>query len=168
MLLPTAFSAATDAWNAFNRLTELFKAETMDTSLLINPDQKSAIEVKDATFEWVTAPPSTDSKTKKDCKTPKGSPKQSLDGKVHLSEETFRIDRLNLSVEKGSLVAIVGPVGSGKSSLLQGLIGEMKRTSGEVSFSGKVAYCPQTAWIQNGAFPSHSTPVLIVVTKAWT
>lgn len=152
MLLPTAFSAATDAWNACNRLTELFQAETMDTSLTIDPDQKAAIEVVAADFEWVTAapPPAADADDKhKKRKTP--SPKPSLDAnRPHLSEETFRIRNLNLRVDRGSLVAIVGPVGSGKSSLLQGLIGEMKRTAGTVSFAGKVAYCPQSAWIQNG------------------
>lgn len=38
---------------------------------------------------------------------------------------------------------------TGQSSLLQGLIGEMRRVRGHVSFGGKVAYCSQTAWIQN-------------------
>ncbi len=42
-----------------------------------------------------------------------------------------------------------GPVGSGKSSLLEGMIGEMRRTAGSVKFKGSVAYCPQSAWIQN-------------------
>jgi hypothetical protein len=36
-----------------------------------------------------------------------------------------------------------------KSSLLSGLLGEMKRKRGEVSISGSVGYCGQTAWIQN-------------------
>jgi hypothetical protein len=154
MLLPTAFSAATDAWNATNRLTELFLAETMDTSLSIDPAQAAAVEVTGAGFEWVTAalPSSSNDKSKK-AASRKGTPKQSLEAdRVHLSAETFRIRNLNLSVPRGSLVAIVGPVGSGKSSLLQGLIGEMKRTAGSVTFSGPVAYCPQSAWIQNGWF----------------
>lgn len=30
-----------------------------------------------------------------------------------------------------------------------GLIGEMRKVSGQVSFGGKIAYCAQTAWIQN-------------------
>ena len=36
-----------------------------------------------------------------------------------------------------------------QSSLLQGLIGEMRKIKGHVSFGGRVAYCSQTAWIQN-------------------
>ena len=38
-----------------------------------------------------------------------------------------------------------------ESSLLQGIIGEMRRSSGTVTFSGRVAYCPQGAWIQVGS-----------------
>ncbi len=51
----------------------------------------------------------------------------------------------------GSLVAVVGSVGSGKSSLLQALLGEMERASGEVAVAAgtAVAYVPQQAWIQN-------------------
>ena len=44
-----------------------------------------------------------------------------------------------------------GSVGSGKTSLLQGLIGEMRKTSGSITFGGSVGYCPQSAWIQVGA-----------------
>ena len=49
-------------------------------------------------------------------------------------------------------MALVGPVGSGKTSLLQCLIGEMRKTSGNITFGGSVGpgYCPQSAWIQVG------------------
>ncbi|KAH8982831.1 P-loop containing nucleoside triphosphate hydrolase protein [Lactarius akahatsu] len=40
-------------------------------------------------------------------------------------------------------------VESGKTSLLQGLIGDMRRSEGSVRVGGSVAYCPQSAWIQN-------------------
>lgn len=38
---------------------------------------------------------------------------------------------------------------AGKSSLLAGILGEMKRTAGQVQISGSVGFCPQQAWIQN-------------------
>jgi ABC-type multidrug transport system fused ATPase/permease subunit len=55
----------------------------------------------------------------------------------------------SFEIKKGQLVAIVGSVGSGKSSLLSALLGEMHCVSGEVQVHGSVAYCDQRAWILN-------------------
>ncbi|XP_055772481.1 multidrug resistance-associated protein 1-like, partial [Salvelinus fontinalis] len=57
--------------------------------------------------------------------------------------------RINVRVKKGSLVAVVGHVGGGKSSLLSAMLGETEKRSGHVSIKGSVAYVPQQAWIQN-------------------
>uniref|UniRef100_A0A6Q2XP15 Multidrug resistance-associated protein 1 n=1 Tax=Esox lucius TaxID=8010 RepID=A0A6Q2XP15_ESOLU len=57
--------------------------------------------------------------------------------------------RLSVRIPDGSLVAVVGHVGSGKSSLLSALLGEMEKLEGSVSVRGSVAYVPQQAWIQN-------------------
>ncbi|KAL4440937.1 hypothetical protein ABPG74_009350 [Tetrahymena malaccensis] len=59
------------------------------------------------------------------------------------------LKNINLKVKKGQMVAIVGQVASGKSSLLLAILGEMKKNSGETKVKGKVAYVPQTAWLQN-------------------
>ncbi|XP_067673483.1 multidrug resistance-associated protein 1-like isoform X3 [Haliotis asinina] len=59
------------------------------------------------------------------------------------------LKEINLSVEEGSLVAIVGAVGTGKSSLLSALLGEMDKISGTVNVKGSVAYVSQQPWIQN-------------------
>lgn len=83
---------------------------------------------------------------------------------------------LNIQVPTGALVAVLGPVGCGKSSLVSALLGEMEKLEGKVyvkvrrvenpgkgsfarpwadpkvTFScgqGSVAYVPQQAWIQN-------------------
>ncbi|KAI3362535.1 hypothetical protein L3Q82_012837, partial [Scortum barcoo] len=61
------------------------------------------------------------------------------------------LQRINMKVKMGSLVAVVGHVGSGKSSLLSAMLGEMERRSGFVSIKGSVAYVPQQAWIQNAS-----------------
>ena len=60
-----------------------------------------------------------------------------------------QIKGINFFVPRGQLCAVVGPVGSGKSSLLNALIGEMKKVDGSVKFGGSVGYCNQQAWIQN-------------------
>ncbi|MED6209079.1 Multidrug resistance-associated protein 4 [Stylosanthes scabra] len=79
-----------------------------------------AVEVRDGTFSW------DDDAKEQDLK------------------------NINLEINKGELTAIVGTVGSGKSSLLASILGEMQRVSGKVKVFGSVAYVAQTAWIQNG------------------
>ena len=61
------------------------------------------------------------------------------------------LSNINMRVKKGSLVAIVGNVGSGKSSLLAGLLNQMHKLneSGKINIDGKIALVPQQAWIQN-------------------
>uniref|UniRef100_A0A673A259 Multidrug resistance-associated protein 1 n=1 Tax=Sphaeramia orbicularis TaxID=375764 RepID=A0A673A259_9TELE len=61
----------------------------------------------------------------------------------------FVLCRLNVLIPEGALVAVVGHVGSGKSSLLSALLGEMDKLEGSVAVKGSVAYVPQQAWIQN-------------------
>lgn len=46
---------------------------------------------------------------------------------------------------------MVGSVGSGKSSFVNALIGELNKISGHINIKGKVAYAPQQPWIQNGS-----------------
>ncbi|PUZ46363.1 hypothetical protein GQ55_7G069300 [Panicum hallii var. hallii] len=57
---------------------------------------------------------------------------------------------INMEVRRGELVAVVGTVGSGKSSLLSCIMGEMEKVSGMVRVCGSTAYVAQTAWIQSG------------------
>uniref|UniRef100_A0A674K9H5 ATP binding cassette subfamily C member 1 n=1 Tax=Terrapene triunguis TaxID=2587831 RepID=A0A674K9H5_9SAUR len=59
------------------------------------------------------------------------------------------LNNLNMTVSEGSLVAVVGQVGSGKSSLLSAILGEMNKFEGIVQRKGSVAYVSQQAWIQN-------------------
>uniref|UniRef100_A0A8C5GHE0 ATP-binding cassette, sub-family C (CFTR/MRP), member 2 n=1 Tax=Gouania willdenowi TaxID=441366 RepID=A0A8C5GHE0_GOUWI len=56
---------------------------------------------------------------------------------------------LSLDINPGHLVAVVGSVGSGKSSLISALLGEMHCTKGFINIKGSLAYVPQQAWIQN-------------------
>ncbi|TSP25420.1 Canalicular multispecific organic anion transporter 1 [Bagarius yarrelli] len=56
---------------------------------------------------------------------------------------------VSLDIKPGRLVAVVGAVGSGKSSLISALLGEMHSLSGSLHIKGSVAYVPQQAWIQN-------------------
>ncbi|VDK85893.1 unnamed protein product [Dibothriocephalus latus] len=66
------------------------------------------------------------------------------------TSESPTLDYVSLSIEGPKLVAIVGPVGSEKSSLLQAILAELPLSSGSASRSANVAYMPQTAWIFAG------------------
>ncbi|KAK0042761.1 multidrug resistance-associated protein 1 [Biomphalaria pfeifferi] len=59
------------------------------------------------------------------------------------------LKNINISIEDGSLVGVVGVVGSGKSSLLSAMLGDLEKVEGQVILKGKVAYVSQQAWIQN-------------------
>ncbi|KAL8209914.1 hypothetical protein R6Q57_006646 [Mikania cordata] len=57
---------------------------------------------------------------------------------------------INLTVFDNTKVAVCGPVGSGKSSLLSCMLGEVPKLSGKVKLSGTKAYVGQSPWIQSG------------------
>ncbi|PON44392.1 ATP-binding cassette containing protein [Parasponia andersonii] len=80
----------------------------------------TAIEIKDGVFGWDPT-----------------SPRPTLSG-------------IQMKVEKGMRVAVCGMVGSGKSSFLSCILGEIPKISGEVRVCGSAAYVPQSAWIQSG------------------
>ena len=66
----------------------------------------------------------------------------------NIGQESLK--NIELDIKKGQLVAVVGKVGAGKSSLLSGLLGEMhKLNDGLININGSTAYVPQQAWIQN-------------------
>ncbi|XP_013107786.2 probable multidrug resistance-associated protein lethal(2)03659 isoform X2 [Stomoxys calcitrans] len=60
------------------------------------------------------------------------------------------VEKLNAQIMNKTLAAIVGPVGSGKTTFLNVLLGEVEIDSGEVLVNGKVSYCSQEPWIFEG------------------
>ena len=57
---------------------------------------------------------------------------------------------LNIKIKNGKLYAIVGTVGSGKSSILQLLLGELPIYSGDVLINGDISYSSQESWLFSG------------------
>ncbi|KAH9013509.1 ABC transporter [Lactarius pseudohatsudake] len=152
MMLPLSLNAITDARNAIGRLQECFTAEVISTTLVQDPKLKYAVEIDNASFTWDDPPPDLDEsrEDKGKMKIPCGLHPTSVPEPKEVKERVlFKLKHIVLRVPRGQLVAIVGAVGSGKTSLLQGLIGDMRRSEGSVRVGGSVAYCPQSAWIQN-------------------
>ena len=65
--------------------------------------------------------------------------------------QEIQLRDVGLNIKKGKLTAIVGQVGSGKSSLLSAMLGEMEVRGGSINKAKdlKIAYVAQQAWIQN-------------------
>ncbi|XP_024965505.1 ABC transporter C family member 3-like isoform X4 [Cynara cardunculus var. scolymus] len=57
---------------------------------------------------------------------------------------------INIKVDHGMKVAVCGTVGSGKSSFLSCILGEVAKVSGSIKLSGTTAYVAQSPWIQSG------------------
>ncbi|RYE84210.1 MAG: ATP-binding cassette domain-containing protein [Methanosarcinales archaeon] len=76
------------------------------------------------------------------------------------------LSHVSLHVPAAELCAVIGPVGSGKTSLLMAVLNELQPKSGRVACSGRIAYVPQTAWIMTyvillgklAAFRAHVVP----------
>ncbi|POM80161.1 Multidrug resistance protein ABC Superfamily, partial [Phytophthora palmivora] len=59
------------------------------------------------------------------------------------------LSNISFTLQPGTLTVVVGPVGSGKSSLVNAILGEMHQLRGTRVVRGDAAYASQQAWIQN-------------------
>ncbi|KAJ7658484.1 multidrug resistance-associated ABC transporter [Mycena rosella] len=157
IFVPFVLSALSDALVALGRITKFLIAEELPEPYRIDRARTNAVDI-DASFAWESAGKIEAPKGTKKAKGKKkekgelptaGTPSGSGTATPAEEETPFELQHLKFSVPKGAFVAIVGRVGSGKSSILQALIGEMRKTAGTVAFGGTLAYVPQTAWIRN-------------------
>ena len=63
------------------------------------------------------------------------------------------LKNINIKVEEGEFLCIVGENGSGKSTLMKCILGLNKIESGEIKVQGRIGYLPQVTEIQNN-FPA--------------
>lgn len=62
----------------------------------------------------------------------------------------YTLDNINLKFKPRQLVAVIGPVGAGKSSLIQTVLGELPPESGTVKVNGTLSYASQEPWLFTG------------------
>ena len=65
-------------------------------------------------------------------------------------EERMALKDVSFSLRNGQLIAVTGSVGSGKSSLLMAILGELPAINGTILFDGAVAYVSQIPWVFSG------------------
>ncbi|PIA65651.1 hypothetical protein AQUCO_00100866v1, partial [Aquilegia coerulea] len=65
-------------------------------------------------------------------------------------EQSSVLHNITLDLPKGFLITVIGEVGSGKSSLLNSVLGEMRLIQGSMHSHGSIAYVPQVSWIMSG------------------
>ena len=120
--LPFGIVALIQGQVAVGRISKFLSQGELDPDSVTKDDSpKYPVQLKNASFTW-----------------------ESPTSQVILKD-------LSLDVDQGILIAIVGSVGSGKSSLLSALLGEMVRVGGEANIRSRerIAYLPQQAWMQN-------------------
>jgi ATP-binding cassette subfamily C (CFTR/MRP) protein 1 len=131
MFLPNVLTSMAEYKIAIERISSLFLAEELDTASEVGSDPGIAIKIENGNFAWNEA------------------------GVSEAEESVSNLRDISIEVPTGKLVAIIGSVGSGKSSLLQAIIGEMKRKSGKVSCNGTISFSAQKGWIQNASIKNN-------------
>jgi ABC-type multidrug transport system fused ATPase/permease subunit len=125
---PNVITSVIEASVSLYRIEKYLSAQELDPNAVTRKDYREdpswtpevpLVEIKNGSFKWSSA-----------------DPKPTL-------------SNINLEVLKGQVTAIVGRVGSGKSSLISALLGDTVKTDGQVILRGSVAYVPQQPWVMN-------------------
>ena len=169
-LLPLVISQVTDAGASMGRITEFLLAEEQQDCIEWDEDMDLAVEVQNASFTWERTQTHDKEKTgvfktKADMQAEKAANKvekraskmAKKQGSANPSDEDLSLQQMrpfelldmDFSVKRNELIAVIGSVGCGKSSLLAALAGDMRKTGGKVKMAAARAFCPQYAWIQN-------------------
>lgn len=167
--LPISIATGIDMIIGLGRLQDLLEApEDKDESyekvqsLLEMP--QVALRMKNASFEWEDFEINDfqEEKEKKESKLSKkshksrGKPERAAQGLKAMNDQSkiqekksFRgFDNLNFEIEKGEFILVTGPIGTGKTSLLNAMAGFMRKTTGDVEVNGDLLMCGYP-WIQN-------------------
>lgn len=125
-ILPMVITSIIEATVAVSRLISYFMAEELQpnavlTEPAVEENGEESVRIRDATFTW------------------------------NKEEGRNVLEDINFTAHKGELSCLVGRVGSGKSSLLQALLGDLWKIRGEVVMRGTSAYVAQSPWVMNAS-----------------
>ncbi|XP_053202214.1 ATP-binding cassette sub-family C member 3-like [Panonychus citri] len=150
-MLPELLSYFVMTSISIRRINKFLSYEDLDP--YVTKDQEiDAISVDDGYFKWNKKKKIKETKKRKSLLGLfRGGKEEIMNDSESPQEKIPTLQKINMKVKPGSFVAIVGSVGSGKSSLLSAILGEMEKISGRININGKysIAYVAQQAWIQN-------------------
>ncbi|KAL3283460.1 hypothetical protein HHI36_006604 [Cryptolaemus montrouzieri] len=130
-----AISKCVEIWGTIKRLNEFLLMEEFLQNSNADLSTNTIVQLDDVEARW--------NSSNSLCNNNK---------KPHYKKITF--DENNKDMEKEQLMnkvpSIVGPVGSGKSSLLQTILGELELTSGTIKVDTSVSYASQDSWTFGG------------------
>jgi ABC-type multidrug transport system fused ATPase/permease subunit len=132
--LPVAIGQVVEALASVRRIEEFLQAEEHEEQAVWDLNMAAAVELRNASFTWERG---------------MGTDKSVAPESASAPQSVFQLHDLDLTVPRNELLAVVGTVGAGKTSLLAALAGEMRRTGGTMVLGASRAFCPQYAWIQN-------------------
>ncbi|KAK2959552.1 Multidrug resistance-associated protein [Blattamonas nauphoetae] len=138
------------------------------SSFIAGDSSDIVVEMNDTTFVRSTftavefAKPDKKKKPSKRPSSPSSTALLSSTSSSSLKTTSFDIGRpvlsnMTVSLPRGSHTILVGPVGSGKSSFLSALLGELNCSSGRGRVVGKMAFLPQSPWILNATVEENIT-----------
>ncbi|KAG8452189.1 hypothetical protein GDO86_004109 [Hymenochirus boettgeri] len=162
-IIPLAVKAASEASVSISRFQNLLLMEEYDVYRNQESQADDPVELQAAYFTWNTE---TSDKHQKDTEIKQKEIKETQElmngqdqnhlNNVNGSEYRVPVHRpvlhnINFTLKKGKLIGICGSVGSGKSSLILSILGQMTLLEGSVKVSDRVAYAAQQAWIFNAS-----------------
>ncbi|KAG0213738.1 hypothetical protein BGX28_003682 [Mortierella sp. GBA30] len=165
LVLPYCYSDTSDALISARRIERFLLASETQPLPPMDASHEYALSIERADFYWDQLPSTTSissspSSIDEDASTGLDENNDSLEEQrpllsgpqpapnTEMEIKPFLKD-INVHIERKSLVAIVGPVGSGKSSLLQAMVGNMNKCEGSVVRGTTISYASQAPWIQN-------------------
>ncbi|XP_055069172.2 ATP-binding cassette sub-family C member 4 isoform X1 [Misgurnus anguillicaudatus] len=133
LFFPSAIEKAAEAAVSIKRIKKFLMLDelkdhsqrSLSQGSLSNEEKEASVELQDLVCYW----------------------DQSLDSPT--------LQNLSFTVKSGQLLAVIGPVGAGKSSLLSTVLGELPADKGMIKIKGGLTYASQQPWVFPGTIRSN-------------
>ncbi|KAM4699820.1 ATP-binding cassette sub-family C member 4 [Discoglossus pictus] len=128
LFFPSAIERVSEAKVSIRRIKNFLLLDEISTPTLEQPEEKEEnhlVQIQDLTCYW------------------------------DKTSEMPTLQNISCSVRPGELLAVIGPVGAGKSSFLSAVLDELPKDKGFVDVRGKIGYVSQQPWVFSGTVRSN-------------